>query len=278
MTKKIILISLLAIIFSAWPALVSESRVTATIAEGQTCGGGRGSGNGNGNTNQPADPCDPNNPTKQCNRFTPYTRDGHEIHWPTDVALAGIHYYTPLGEPNKSSILYSFSTWQTASNGKIKFFDDATGTIGNDPLNVSDGVNSVTFGPLSSSLQEGWYEDPNGHWGYLSLSRDLKANIITGSTMAWAPPETGIMYEADTILNSNLTWTTNQPLPTEYYVPNTMVHEVGHWLDLADLCSDANPNCGERLLTMYYGGGSPGITTYATLGTGDISGVKYFYP
>ena len=59
MLKKIIFISTLAVIFSAWPALVTESRPPIpTIAEGQTCGGG----SGNSNTNQPPPPAQVTSP------------------------------------------------------------------------------------------------------------------------------------------------------------------------------------------------------------------------
>lgn len=222
---------------------------------------------------KPVDPCDPVAPLEQCDHYDIWNPEGPDVRWPAATAAAGIHYSLHIYTTPEfnASIESSFSPWPT-SGGKIKFIRDADQNISINSLTVSDDINSVRFGDLSN-VTEGWYVDPNGHRGYLSIQRDNVTGAATGATRAWHNAVTGLIYEADTVLNINLSWSTKDPPGFgTYYVPNTMVHEAGHWLDLADLYGD-----GERELTMYYQ--TPAEETkYATLGVGDAMGVKALYP
>ncbi|MFH1207602.1 MAG: hypothetical protein V1668_03270 [Patescibacteria group bacterium] len=222
---------------------------------------------------KPGVACGPQYISDACHHFKIWQVNGHDVKWPQATAANGIHYFVNAGNSEfSSSIISSFKVWQSASENKIKFIPDAYGPIVSNPLNVSDGVNSVSFGTLTNAV-EGWYQDPNGNTGYLSLSIDAVTRLTTGATKAWADPNTGLIYEADTVLNSSLSWSAQQPPPANtWYLPNTMVHEAGHWLDLADL-----KDAGEIELTMYYAT-AMGETKYATLGLGDKFGVRAIYP
>ena len=222
---------------------------------------------------EPSDPCDPTTPTDQCDHYDIWNPEGPNVRWPAATAAAGIHYSLHINTTPEfnTSIEDSFSPWQGASGQKIKFIRDADKNISINSLTISDDINSVRFGDLSN-VTEGWYEDPNGRRGYLSIQRDSLTGAATAATAAWHNTITGLIYEADTVLNINLSWSTNPPGFDTYYVPNTMVHEAGHWLDLADLYDP-----GERELTMYFETAAEELK-YASLGKGDAMGVKAIYP
>lgn len=252
---------------------VVAKAVKAIFPSAQACGGsGRDSV-----PPPPPDPCDATNPTDQCDHYVIYKNaNGHNVRWAVATAAAGVHYRIKTGTNVNMALLIeaSFEAWQIEANNKIKFIRDADGAV---PAPAKDNLSTVAFGTVTA-LAPGLYTDGAGNTVYVQTSTTA-AGVSTGETWAWNDPNTGLISDVDTVLNSSLTWDDAPPVdPTKYWIPNTMVHEAGHWLDLADLCSAANPNCGERELTMYYGGGGVGITKYATLGVGDIRGLRALYP
>lgn len=247
------------------------SRIIFTPSALAFCSGSGGGGDGGGGT--PSGPCDPAQPTDQCNHYGFKFVNGHIIHWPAGVAATGIHYHIKLGTITSlaDAMASSFPAWQSASNEKIKFIRGDGVNITVDPLQTSDGQNTVSLGTVSN-LTDGWYQDSNGHKGYRASLKDPTASYIIGATKTWCD-DYGVIYEVDIVLNSGISWSVENPPPSDAYsVQNVMTHEIGHTLFLLDLYG-----AGESELTMY-GYGTQGETKKISLGAGDISGVRALYP
>lgn len=185
------------------------------------------------------------------------------IHWPSTAFP--VHYTIDPANPNglvaetvQATVDASFATWEDADAGGnvvVDFMGDGFASVLVNPLNTSDGNNTICWRPLSSS-----YPGAIG---------------ITVTWYHYAGKRDKIIDECDTILNSDYPWSINIPGTTgfaSFDVQNIMTHELGHWLLLGDLYSKRDSE-----LTMY-GYGSTGETKKDTLGRGDVLGINAIYP
>jgi len=100
---------------------------------------------------------------------------------------------------------------------------------------------------------------------------DLASNII-GQTSFWYNSATKEVLDADVVLNSDYTWTTDTIVgDITMDVQNIVTHELGHFLILSDLQSPKTSG-----LTMY-AFGTNGEIKDRTLGLGDELGVVALY-
>ena len=129
----------------------------------------------------------------------------------------------------------------------ISFVDDGTTNVETTANPSRDGLNTVSFEPLSSTY----------------------SNAIA-ITFYWYYRSSKELVETDTVFNSDLPWSVTAE-STKYDLQNIATHEFGHWLLLGDLYS-----VRDWALTMY-GYGYPGEIDKSTLGKGDITGINKIY-
>ncbi|MHC4110352.1 MAG: Ser-Thr-rich GPI-anchored membrane family protein, partial [Planctomycetota bacterium] len=107
-----------------------------------------------------------------------------------------------------------------------------------------NGINCIMWGTTSGSLATAW---------------------------RWTNPGTGEIVECDIVFNDNYIWSTDPDTPFgEYDVESVAVHELGHWLHLADLYDSAD---SDKVMYGYLGDGEE----MRTLHSCDIDGICYIY-
>ena len=148
----------------------------------------------------------------------------------------------PLGASN--AILASLATWTDVRASSFTF--NYSGPTTSTNFGSNDSVNVIGFGPI---------QDPS----------------IIAQTTSWYVPSTGELLDTDIEFNTNLPLSTTGS-PTAYDVQSTAVHELGHWLSLADLYEPAD---AEKTM---YGYIDQGETKKRTLDQDDIDGISYLYP
>jgi hypothetical protein len=102
--------------------------------------------------------------------------------------------------------------------------------------------------------------------------------IMWGSTSGslatayrWYYPATGEIFECDIVFNDSHTWSTDPDTPFgKYDVESVAIHELGHWLNLADLYDIAD---SDKVMYGYLGTGEE----VRTLHSCDIEGICYIY-
>jgi len=87
----------------------------------------------------------------------------------------------------------------------------------------------------------------------------------------WYYPSTGEIFECDIVFNDDHTWSTDPDTPFgEYDVESVALHELGHWLNLADLYDPAD---SDKVMYGYLGSGEE----VRTLHSCDIDGICHIY-
>jgi hypothetical protein len=97
----------------------------------------------------------------------------------------------------------------------------------------------------------------------------------TGGSLAtayyWSYVPSNEIFECDIVFNDNYTWSTDPDAPFgEYDVESVAVHELGHWLNLADLYDPAD---SDKVMYGSLGSGEE----VRSLHSCDIDGICYIY-
>ena len=181
--------------------------------------------------------------------------------------------YGNIGTKLPSNVTYRINPSSTPSS-----LSSNLNTIVSNSFNVWDtATNGVTFTKGSNtSTSRARFDGQNIiAWGRLSSS-------TLGATYIWYSTSTGQVREVDTIMNSRKSWSWTNPAsvdedqtcssPNAYDAQNILVHELGHWVGLADLYNTSHED-----LTMY-GYGQLGELKKDTLESGDQLGAGTIYP
>ncbi|MDN7025302.1 hypothetical protein FGU65_10425 [Methanoculleus sp. FWC-SCC1] len=114
--------------------------------------------------------------------------------------------------------------------------------------------------------------------GYNGKNEILWAYIDQPGVLAQAASwrdAAGVMYEADIRFNTQYSWSTS-PSTSEFDIEAICLHELGHWVQLADLYGNIAGYPSDTTKVMY-GRGAPGEVK-RTLHPGDREGIEYIYP
>jgi len=119
------------------------------------------------------------------------------------------------------------------------------------------------YGGSCSSTSQGMNGTNCIMWGTTSGS--------LATAYRWYYPATGEIFECDIVFNDDYEWSTIPDTPLgEYDVESVALHELGHWLNLADLYDPADSN------NVMYGYMDSGDEK-RTLRPCDIDGICYIY-
>ncbi len=173
------------------------------------------------------------------------------------------YYVNPgsLGSEGLSSINTAATSWNTAANPGGIFRFNFAGQSNSTRFGL-DGMSLIGFGPGSDFYM--------GDIAY---------------TYMWYRTGTSIIIEADVELNSGFPWTTGTASGHTMNVERLTLHELGHWLHLADLYGDlavygdvpGYPS--DTAKTMYgYVNDIVGNKNDLTLHPDDIAGIRWIYP
>lgn len=141
----------------------------------------------------------------------------------------------------------ALSRWKTASGKAVTFSSGPTTTINR---KAYDGENIIAWGRISGSA--------------------------LGITYVWYYPSTGLLAEADTIMNNKFSWTWSGGQSTcaysgTYDAQNILTHELGHWMGLDDEYASNYTN------NTMYGYGLKMEVKKDTLTNGDVTGLSQIY-
>jgi len=171
------------------------------------------------------------------------------LKWPTLPIVYEINT-NQFSPSEQTAIKNSAETWDEGldfrSGSTIDLFVDSSTDKNQMDAGINDGHNIIVRG-------------------------DLASNII-GQTSFWYNSATKEVLDADMVLNSDYTWTTDTIVGgITMDVQNIVTHELGHFLILNDLQSPKTSD-----LTMY-AFGSNGEIKDRSLGLGDELGVVALY-
>lgn len=171
------------------------------------------------------------------------TSNGLDIKWDT---FNSTYYVNSNGGPagSLSAIQSAMQTWTDVDTSSFAFIYG--GSTSSKSHGINDGINIVTFGPISTK-------------GILA------ANAF------WYSVSSGHILDSDIKFNTNYTWTVNGSV-NAYDVQNVGTHEHGHSLCLKDLYDSTD---SEKTM---YGYVSRGETSKRILDPDDIDGISYLYP
>jgi hypothetical protein len=171
------------------------------------------------------------------------TSEGLDIKWDTFNA---IYYVNTQGGPagSLSAIKSAMQTWTDVDTSSFAFIYG--GSTLSKAYGKNDGINIVTFGPMSTKG-------------------------VLAENAFWYSVSSGYILDSDIKFNTNYTWAVNGSA-NAYDVQNVGTHEHGHSLCLADLYDTTD---SEKTM---YGYVSRGEISKRTLEPDDIEGISYLYP
>jgi len=143
------------------------------------------------------------------------------------------------------ALTYAADQWDAAAFIRITYAGTTTNTTPS-----RNGMNEVMFSPLDSG--------------------------IIGQASYWS--QSGVMQEADLVLNSTMLWSTSATTPGGYFDVGTIcVHEMGHWLSLTDLYGNARDGYNDigKVMYGYRDTGQGGQLRNATVD--DVEGAAWIY-
>lgn len=229
---------------------LDRDMVFAMYRKGGTAGGIGGPG---------PDPCDPNNPSKDCPH---YISSGYK--WDAEKARNGITVY--IDPQEKPAELEWTAIWDAAQKA-FKTWDDQ-----------SAGIKFAVLSPWAGPSGCARNQDTYNCIGFKDTTVDELAHVHPyRNFLGWGPELIEADMLIDTVIGNDNEWTTDfigKCPPYNYFdLQNVITHEAGHYLSLNDL-----DGAGEKLLTMY-GNLSNDVckTTRRQLGIGDILGIKALY-
>lgn len=171
------------------------------------------------------------------------TSGGADLKWTTQNLTV---YLNTAGGPSNSlsALQASMQTWTDVSSSSFAFV-------------YGGATTSTAYGANDSS--------------YIAGFSPMGLNGTLAETSIWYNTASGQLYDTDLQFNTSYQWGTDGS--SAYYdVQNIGTHELGHFLCLDDLYSDAD---SEKTM---YGYASAGETKKRTLEQDDINGIAYLYP
>lgn len=171
-----------------------------------------------------------------------HTTSGAVLKWHQKRA---VYLLNPSGGPefSLSAVQAAMKTWSDVSTSDFNF--SLLGPTTDPSFGRDDGQNIISFGPLQSS--------------------------ILAQNRRWFRPQTGEIYDSDIRFNVSVAWSRNGS-PDTYDLQSTVIHELGHTLNLADLYGTR-----DAAKTMF-GSQVLGETHKRTLDPDDMNGITFLFP